>query len=266
MTDSESSSSSVPDVTAIHRLHDSIGSPGSALDASRLNRTHDMAGLRSRGGIVVRSIETRRRELVVARVRRAIVLSTSPSGPGASPSGVVVDVGCEDGWIAQGYAAHARETILVDVDPIVLERARAASIPRSRTVTADAAARGAVPPSSADVIVLSAILEHVSDPGAVLAAWAPALRDGGRFVIYVPADRPILTLKRLMRMTRLGFLARGVSLDPAPGHVRTFSRRSLVRLLKAFGVLEEVEFDPAVLGYAATVRVARIAAPRDVGN
>jgi SAM-dependent methyltransferase len=207
-----------------------------------------MAGLRSRGGIVVRTIEERRKDLVAARVRR--VLTLVPSGP---CSGVVADVGCEDGWIAQAYAAHAGETILVDVDPAVLGRATA--IPRCRTVVADAATRDAVPRASVDVVVLSAILEHVVDPGAVLAAWAPALREGGRFVVYVPADRPILALKRVLRVARLAFLVRGVSLDPAPGHVRTFSRRSLVRLLKPFGVLEEVEFDPAVLGYAATVRV-----------
>ena len=59
---------------------------------------------------------------------------------------------------------------------------------------------------------------------------------------------------RLTGATRLGGLVRGVSLAPAPGHVRTFDRSSLVRLLKPFGVLEEVVFDPAVLGYAAVVR------------
>ena len=241
-----------------HSSDDRHGGVG-LFDASALNRTHDKAGLRSRGGIVVRSIEDRRRELVVARVRRALSLLASGS---PLRSGVVADVGCEDGWIARGYAEQAAQTILVDVDPRMLARACESSIPRCRTVVADAAFEGAVAPSSVDVVVLSAILEHVRDPKAVLAAWAPALSDGGRFVVYVPADRPILALKRVLRATRLGFLVRGVSLDPAPGHVRTFSRRSLVRLLKPFGVLEELEFDPAVLGYAATVRVARRAGQR----
>jgi SAM-dependent methyltransferase len=208
-----------------------------------LNRTHDMAGLRARGGLVVRSIEARRRALVVRRVLRA-------------GGGVVVDVGSEDGWIAAGYAAHVRETILVDLDPSMLARARARGLPRVRTLEADAAAPDVLAPASVDVVVLSAVLEHVPRPEAVLHAWAPALRVGGRFVVFVPADRPILAAKRLLRATGLHRLARGVSLDPAPGHVRTFTRRSLVRLLNPFGVLEEVEFDPAVLGYAATLRVA----------
>lgn len=219
-------------------------SPAATREAvAALNLTHDMAGLRARGGLVVRSIEERRRALVVRRVRRA-------------GGGVVVDVGCEDGWIAAGYAADARETILVDLDPSMLARARERGLPRARTVEADAAAPGVLPPGSADVVVLSAVLEHVARPAEVLAAWAPALRAGGRFVVFVPADGPILAAKRVLRVTGLHRLARGVSLAPAPGHVRTFTRRTLVRLLKPFGVLEEVEFDPAVLGYAATLRVA----------
>lgn len=254
MTEPASTSPPVPDATLAPSptptgARRNRSSPAvETTDASTLNRTHDMAGLRSRGGIVVRSIEDRRRDLVAARVRRALA-----SAPAASRGGVVADVGCEDGWIARAYAEHALETILVDVDPCVL--ARAFAIPRSRTVVADAASIGAVAPASVDVVVLSAILEHVPDPRAVLAAWAPALRAGGRFVVYVPADRPILALKRVLRLMRLRFLVRGISLEPAPGHVRTFSRRSLVRLLKPFGVLEEIEFDPAVLGYAATVRL-----------
>ncbi len=138
----------------------------------------------------------------------------------------------------------------------MLARARARGLPRVRTLEADAAAAGALPRASVDVVVLSAVLEHVPRPAAVLEAWAPALRAGGRFVVFVPADRPILAAKRLLRATGLHRLARGVSLDPAPGHVRVFTRRSLVRLLKPFGVLEEVEFDPAVLGYAAILRIA----------
>lgn len=216
-------------------------------DAAALNLTHDMAGFRARGGFVVRSIEARRRALVADRVLRA-----AAAGRGASS--VVVDVGCEDGWIAHGFAASVGETILVDVDPAVLARAAGRGLPRSRTVVADAASAEGVSPSSADIVVLSAILEHVPDPRAVLGAWSGALRPGGRFVVFVPADRPILVIKRFVRATGLGRLLRGISLEPAPGHVRVFSRRSLVRLVKPFGVLEEVEFDPGVLGYAATVR------------
>jgi len=243
VTDADSTLQPVPDALLAPRpdAQDRLGGL-SAPDPAALNRTHDMAGLRARGGLVVRSIEDRRRALVAARVARC-------------GGGVAIDVGCEDGWIASAYADRMTQTVLVDVDPAMLERARARAIPRARTLVADAAAVGAVPPASADVVVLSAILEHVADPRAVLGAWAAALRPGGRFVVYVPADRPILALKRALRVTHLARLVRGISLEPAPGHVRVFSRRALVRLLRPFGVLEELEFDPVCLGYAATVRV-----------
>jgi SAM-dependent methyltransferase len=122
-------------------------------------------------------------------------------------------------------------------------------------VAADAGGPCPLPRGSADAVVLSAVLEHLARPRAALAAWAAALRPGGRIVVFVPADRPILLAKRVLRATRLGGLVRGLSLDPAPGHVRVFDRRSLARLLIPLGSVEGIRFDPAVLGYAAVVRV-----------
>jgi len=207
-----------------------------------LNATHDMAGLRARGGRIVRAIEARRRRLVAERVLR-------------SRPGVVADVGCEDGWVAEAYAAGVGETVLVDLDPAMLVRARAKRLPRVRTLEGDAIDPALLPPRAADVVVLSAVLEHLPRPELALRAARSALRAGGRIVVYVPADGPILWAKRLLRATGLSRLVPGVSLEPAPGHLRTFDRASLVRLLAPFGTLEEVAFDPAVLGYAAVVRV-----------
>jgi SAM-dependent methyltransferase len=201
-----------------------------------------MAGMRARGGALVRAVEERRRALVARRVLRARPRT-------------VVDVGCEDGWIASAFASEVGDTVLVDVDPAVLEAAAARGLPRTRTVCADATAVEAVPAGSADVVVLSAILEHLSDPAAALRAWRPALARGGRFVVYVPADGPILLAKGVLRATGLSVLARGVSLEPAPGHVVRFTRASLAALLRPFGAVEEVTFDPLCLGYAATLRV-----------
>jgi hypothetical protein len=73
-------------------------------------------------------------------------------------------------------------------------------------------------------------------------------------VIYVPADGPILFAKGVLKATRLGSLVKGLSLEPAPGHVQRFTRTSLVRLLAPFGDLLEVTFDPVALGYVAVLR------------
>lgn len=206
------------------------------------NVTHDMAGLRARGGVVVRAVEARRRALVADRVRRL------------RPR-VVVDVGAEDGWIAEAYAADAGRTVLVDLDPAVLARAAARGLPRTSCVVGDARGPAPLPDGCADVVVLSAVLEHVPDPARVLAAWARVLVPGGHVVVFVPADGPILCAKRVLGATGLHRLVPGVSLAPAPGHVVTFTRARLARLLNPFGAVEEIGFDPRVLGYTALLRV-----------
>jgi SAM-dependent methyltransferase len=199
----------------------------------------------------VRAVEKRRRRLVAERV-----LSLRPR--------TVVDVGCEDGWIAEAYADRVTRLVLSDVDPDVLERSALGRRAGVRTVVADAASPGAlveaVGRGGADVVVLSALLEHLPEPGRALAALAPLLAPGGRFVVYVPADGPILAAKRVLKASGLGRLVRGLSLEPAPGHLHRFDRRRLAALLGRHGVVESVAFDPLVLGYTAVVR------PRGAGG
>lgn len=210
-----------------------------------LNETHAMAAMRARAGVVVNAIEARRRRLMVDAVLRS-----APQH--------VLDVGCEDGWIAEGYVGAVEHLVLSDIDAHVLERSPLAGRPNVDTVAADATAPSALletlGPAWGDVIVLSALLEHVPDPRAVLRGLAPLLAPGGRFVIYLPADRPIGFLKHVLRHTRLGGLVRGLSLEPAPGHLHVFGRRDVVALTRRFGVLERVTFDPVCLGWIVSVR------------
>jgi len=223
------------------------GQPDLAAWNRELNREHAMAHLRARGGRIVRAIEARRRRLVAERVL-------------AGPHARAVDVGCEDGWMTCAWAAACDEVVLLDVDPTPLEAA-ARSLEGGadvRTAVADvtdaAAVAACLRPGGYDVIVLSALLEHLPDPDLALEALRPALAPGGRFVVFVPADGPILAAKRILRATRLGFLVQGLSLEPAPGHVRLFDRASLAALLGRHGRVTEIAFDPAVLGYLGVVR------------
>jgi len=210
-----------------------------------LNETHAMATMRARGGRLVRGIEERRRRLVAERVRRL------------RPR-VVLDVGCEDGWIAGAYVEHVERVVLADLDPAVLARGSLAEHPKVSTVVADALApaalEAAVGPGGADVVVLSALLEHLPEPRAALRSLRGVLAPGGRFVVYLPADGPILFAKAVLRRTRLGGLIRGLSLEPAPGHLHRFARRDVARLLAPAGRIETLTFDPVCLGYLAVVR------------
>lgn len=218
-----------------------------------LNREHAMAGLRARGGRIVRAIEDRRRRLVAACV-------------GAGPQGRAVDAGCEDGWMTAAWAAGCESLVLLDVDPQPLADAARSLAPLTHVrtaaldVTDPAAVAACLPTSSFDVVVVSALLEHVPEPDRVLEALMPALAPGGRLVAYVPADGPILAAKRVLKSTRLGFLVKGLPLDPAPGHLHRFDRRSFARLLGRHGVVTRIGFDPAVLGYLGVVRRAPVGA------
>jgi SAM-dependent methyltransferase len=209
---------------------------------ARLNRTHSMAGMRERGGLVVALVEGRRREVVAAAVR-------------ASRPEVVLDVGAEDGWIAQAWARDVGRTVLADLDPAVLARAQARALPRTTVLVADACDGEALRAARPDVVVLSAVLEHLERPAQALAAARAALPRGGRVVAYVPADGPILAIKRALSATGLSRLVPGVSMEPAPGHLHRFTRRSFARLLRVAGRVERVSFDPVALGWVGVARV-----------
>ncbi len=211
-----------------------------------LNETHAMASLRDEGGLVVRRLEERRRRLIVAAVR-----SLRPER--------LIDVGCEDGWLAESYAPYVAEVVLSDIDAAMLRKSRVAERPGVRVIEADATQPAPLIEQLgdgwADVVLLSALLEHLPDPHAALRALRSSLFPRGKLVVYLPADRPILFLKGVLKRTRLGGLIKGLSLEPAPGHLHTFSRKQVVRLLQPYGTLTTLHFDPLCLGYLAVVRI-----------
>ncbi len=204
-----------------------------------------MAAMRARGGRLVHAVEERRRRLVASRVLGV-------------PHGTVVDLGCEDGWMCEAWVEDVDHLVLVDVDPAPLGEAARRLGGHVRCATADvtdAAALAALPVAGrADVVVLSAILEHLPDPDRALEAARTLLSERGLFVVYLPADGPILALKALLKYSRLGALVRGLSLAPAPGHLHRFRRKDVAALLGRHGDVLSLTFDPAVLGYVAVVR------------
>ena len=213
---------------------------------TELNRTHAMAMLRERGGRLVRHIESRRCDLIAGVVRRL------------RPE-LVVDVGCEDGFIAQRYVDEVGELVLADLDGEALAASPLASHPRVRLVETDATAPRELDAwlgaRRVDLVVLSALLEHLPDPHLALRSLTALVRPGGHLLVYLPADGPILFFKSVLKHTRLGGLVRGLSLEPAPGHLHRFHRKACQRLLAPYGRIRSLTFDPICLGYLALVRV-----------
>jgi SAM-dependent methyltransferase len=192
-----------------------------------LNRRYAMENLRAHPNRVVRWIEARRRRRIAALV---------PAGFDRA-----VDVGAEDGSLAGLWRDKGRLTLLLDLDPTMLSGA-----PRPGAV-ADAEGLP-LAEASVDIVVLSAVLEHVLDPRRAVAEAMRVLRPGGRLVVYVPWDKAAIALKRWAR--RIGIGLGELSEGSAPGHLRAFDRRELATLL---GAGCRVRFDPFSLGYYAEV-------------
>ena len=93
-------------------------------------------------------------------------------------------------------------------------------------------------PGEFDFIVFADVLEHLPDPDAALARCLPYLAADGRIVVSVPNMRFYLVLARLL-VDRWEYAEHGVR-DRT--HLRIFTRRSLVRMIEAHGlVIERME-------------------------
>lgn len=144
------------------------------------------------------------------------------------PPGLVVDVGCGDGWqIANLPGDYVRCGIEISQD--MAARARANLEPRGGFVVTAPAAEGlrSVPAGRFSGVVMRSFLEHDSEPRATLAGVARALRPGGAAIIKVPN---YASLNRLAMGKRwCGFRW--------PDHVNYFTPRSLARMVRNEGLV-----------------------------
>jgi SAM-dependent methyltransferase len=109
----------------------------------------------------------------------------------AAPDGArVLEVGCGPGHLSDRLAGHGLEVTGVDLDPAMVERARASAARRGDTgqrrptfLVGDAASL-AFPDNSFDLVVSTLSLHHWADPAAGLAEIARVLRPGGRGLIW----------------------------------------------------------------------------------
>ena len=104
-----------------------------------------------------------------------------------------LDAGCGEGRLARTLAARGARVLGVDVAPGLIAAARrrararpAAERARLHFETGDLGARGLLDPGALDGVLCVLALMHVARERPVLAAWARALRPGGRLVLVLP--------------------------------------------------------------------------------
>jgi SAM-dependent methyltransferase len=170
---------------------------------------------------------TRPRGFVFGGEERAEHFRRHVGGPGRR----VLDLGCRTGALTRAYAA-GNEVVGVDVDAEALAEAARLGI---ETLQADVERPLPFADESFDAVAAGELVEHVREPGSLVAEVLRVLRPGGVFVGSVP------NFYRLRN--RLAFLA-GRPLDHDPTHLHVFAPRDVRALLSAF---EEVG-----IGFAAS--------------
>jgi 2-polyprenyl-6-hydroxyphenyl methylase/3-demethylubiquinone-9 3-methyltransferase len=97
----------------------------------------------------------------------------------------VLDVGCGGGLVAEGLAARGARVVAIDMAPENIEAARQHAAAGGlqvdyRCVAVEQIAHDAA--GEFDAVTCLEMLEHVPDPGSIVAACAAALRPGGTAV------------------------------------------------------------------------------------
>ena len=145
----------------------------------------------------------------------------------AAPSSVL-DVGCGEGVLTERWAGRLGDRPVVGVD--LDEAALAAEWSSRRRPNLEfRALQGPTLPfanDEFDLVCAIEVLEHVPDPGELLAEMARVAR--GHLLVSAPRE----PLWRVLNVARGAYLG---ALGNTPGHVHHFSRRGFAHLLSDYG-------------------------------
>ncbi|MGE4297426.1 MAG: class I SAM-dependent methyltransferase [Desulfovibrionaceae bacterium] len=131
------------------------------------------------------------------------------------------------------FSGFVREAGL-DVVCVELDAAQRGQLERQGFVAH--AALDAFPDASVDYVYSLNVLEHIDDHEAVIGHMRRVLRPGGRLLVYVPAFPCLYT-----------------AMDRQVGHVRRYTRQTLVPLLAGAGFAVETSRYVDSLGFFATL-------------
>jgi O-antigen biosynthesis protein len=155
----------------------------------------------------------------------------------------VVDAACGAGYGAKiliDAGARSYTGIDISADAVTLAR-RQVSTSNARFLHEDATKLPSISDASIDVVVSFETIEHVEDPAQLLTSFRRVLSPGGTFLVSTP--------NRLISNPR-GSIH---SLPPNRYHVREWTERELLELLRGHFVIEDV------LGQAPVSHGRRIA-------
>jgi 2-polyprenyl-3-methyl-5-hydroxy-6-metoxy-1,4-benzoquinol methylase len=141
----------------------------------------------------------------------------------------LLDVGAADGLLSRGLTERGWKVTGIESDPAA---AAAGAGHCERMIVADLDAGVPALDGVFDTVVCADVLEHVRDPGAVLAALTRALAPDGEVVISMP-NVAHLWVRLSLLAGRFDYAERGI-LDRT--HLRFYTRRTLGSLVRAAGL------------------------------
>ena len=174
------------------------------------------------------------------RVRRVLEYA------GVEPNDRVLEIGCERGNLCAAVPQCARlvgcdisAKALADAEGLFAETGRKAEF-----LLVDALQPLPFQPGEFDVIICSEMLEHVADPGTVIANIANICTVNTRVVLTIPLEGPKLLLKRwLDNLGLFHWLFPGIERGQSEWHLQAFSA----------GLLRKVTEPAFICDFASTV-------------
>jgi SAM-dependent methyltransferase len=167
----------------------------------------------------------------------ALILARLGEGRGRR----ALDAGAADGFLAERMTARGWRVTAVERDPVQAALARGKC---EQVVVADLAEAAPRLEGPFDAVVLGDVLEHLSDPLAVLRPLVRLVADGGVLIASVPNVAHLWVRLQLLA-GRFEYAERGI-LDRT--HLRFFTRRSFLDLLgEARLAVEELLVTPVPL-------------------
>jgi SAM-dependent methyltransferase len=155
----------------------------------------------------------------------SLILSRLGEGRGRR----ALDVGAADGFLAERLTARGWSVTALERDPELAARAHGRC---KEVVVADLESAPPLLHGLYEAIVYGDVLEHLSDPAAVLRALDQTLAPGGTVIVSVP-NVAHLWVRLSLLAGRFDYADRGI-LDRT--HLRFFTRRTLLDLLRSAGL------------------------------
>ncbi len=179
---------------------------------------------------------------------------------GANPHDRILEVGCGGGHILRMFPEN--NLVGVDVSGEMIQKSERNLRDYNVTLLRGELHQVDLPRDGFDRVICSEVLEHVVDPGALIATMARLVAPDGKLVVTVPNDAWIDGIKAIVRKTGLQFIPpfRNITWGGDQYHLHQWTKREMIADLAKHFSVERVAVAPFAaipLHYAFACKLRR---------